>query len=336
MLLEFTDRGIYCPAADVYIDPWKPVPRALITHGHSDHSRWGHRHYLCTQPAAPVIRHRLGQVNIETVAYGEVRRINGVQFSFHPAGHIVGSAQIRVEYRGEIWVVSGDYKVEADGLCESFEAVPCHTFITESTFGLPVYTWKPQTEVFAEINAWWRRNREAGKVSVLAGYALGKAQRLLAGLDPGIGPIFTHGAIENTNEVLRAQGVELPATTRVTRDIDRKAYPGAMVIATPSATGSPWMKKFRQVSVGMASGWMALRGTRRRRAADRGFVLSDHADWEGLNEAIAATGAERVFVTHGYTEIFTRWLREQGYDAYVVKTEYEGELTEEAGSGEEE
>lgn len=324
-LLTFTDRGIFCPTAGVYIDPWRPVERALITHGHSDHARWGHQHYLSTHDAAPVIRHRLGEVNLETVAYGESRTINGVSFSFHPAGHIVGSAQIRVEYRGEVWVVSGDYKLEDDGLSAPFEPVRCHTFITESTFGLPVYKWPDAAEVFAEINDWWRRNREEGKVSVLGAYALGKAQRLLAGLDTSIGPIYTHGAVENTNEVLRAQGVPLPSTIHLTPEIDRRAFPGSLVIATPSAISGAWMRKFKDASVGLASGWMALRGTRRRRGADRGFVLSDHVDWEGLNRAVAATGAERVFVTHGYTEIFTRWLREQGYEAYVVRTEYEGE-----------
>jgi putative mRNA 3-end processing factor len=330
-LLEFTDHGIYCPVAGVYIDPWKPVRRALITHGHADHSRWGHKYYLCTREARPVIRYRLGEVKIETVEYGEARTINGVRFSFHPAGHIVGSAQIRVEYRGEVWLVSGDYKLEDDGLSAPFEPVKCHTFITESTFGLPVYTWKPQAQVFGEINDWWRRNKEEGKVSVLGAYALGKAQRLLEGLDLTTGPVYTHGAVEQINEIIRSQGIELPPTIRATPEIDRKTYAGAMVIATPSATASSWMRRFKPASVGIASGWMALRGTRRRRGADRGFVLSDHVDWEGLNSAIAATGAERVFVTHGYTEIFTRWLREQGYEAYVVKTEYEGDEVSEQG-----
>ncbi len=327
-LLEFSDRGIFCPPAEVFIDPWRPVARALITHGHADHSRWGHRHYLCTETAAPVIRYRLGDISLQTAKFDEPVTVNGVRFSFHPAGHILGSAQIRVEYRGEVWVVSGDYKLQNDGLSEPYEPVRCHAFITESTFGLPVYKWRPQAEVFDEINRWWRENRDAGKVTVLAGYALGKAQRLLANLDASIGPIYTHGAVENTNAVIRAQGASLPETIRVTQAIDRKAYPGAMVIATPSAIGSSWMKKFRPASVGVASGWMALRGARRRRAVDRGFILSDHVDWEGLNTAIRATGAERVFVTHGYTSIFRQWLCEQGYDAHEVKTEYEGELSE--------
>ncbi len=324
-LLTFTDRGIYCEAADVFIDPWKPVDRALITHGHSDHARWGHKHYLCTRSAAPVMRYRLGKINLQKVDFGEVIKHNGVSISFHPAGHIIGSAQIKLEYQGEAWVVSGDYKTEDDGLSEAFAPVPCHTFITESTFGLPVYRWPAQEDVFAEINAWWRANRDAGKVSVIGAYALGKAQRLLAGLDPSIGTIYTHGAVENTNEILRKQGVALPATTRVTDKVRSKDYSGSMVVATPSALGSPWMKRFKPAATGMVSGWMSLRGTRRRRAVDRGFVLSDHADWQGLNQAIEATGATTVFPTHGYAHVFARWLNDRGYQAAAVETAYEGE-----------
>jgi len=325
-LLEFTDKGIYCDAAGVYIDPWRPVSKALITHGHADHSRWGHQHYLFTKPAESVIRYRLGNIKAETVDFGETVHINGVQFSFHPAGHIPGSAQIRVEYQGEVWVASGDYKVEDDGLSEAFEPIACHTFITESTFGLPVYRWKPQESVFREINEWWRKNQAESKTSVIGVYALGKAQRVLAGLDTSIGPIYTHGAIENTNAVMRKQGLPLPETIKVTREAKGKDMEGAMVLATPSATGSNWMKRFKNASVGIASGWMALRGTRRRRSADRGFVLSDHADWVGLNDAITATGAERIIVTHGYTNLFARWLREErGLEAWEAQTEYEGE-----------
>ena len=327
-LLEFTNKGIYCAAADVYIDPWKKVKRALITHGHADHSRWGHSHYLCTRTAKPVIRHRLGPINVETVEYGESRTINGVKFSFHPAGHILGSAQIRVEHKGEVWVASGDYKIEDDGLAEAFEPVKCHAFITESTFGLPVYKWRPQAEVFADINQWWRDNQAEGKVSVISAYALGKAQRLMQQIDPSIGRIFTHGAVENINEVIRKQGIPLVETTRVHSSLKKKDYAGGLVIAPPSAIGSNWTRKFQPLSVGIASGWMALRGARRRRNADRGFILSDHADWEGLNQAIKDTGAETVIVTHGYTEIFTRYLREQGYNAYGEKTQFEAETPE--------
>ncbi len=329
MVLEFKPKGIYCPAGDFYIDPWKPVERALITHGHADHSRWGMKHYLATEAATPVIKHRLGDINIETIPYATARQIGDAKVSFHPAGHVPGSAQIRIEVGGEVWVASGDYKTVDDGLSEPFEPVKCHAFITESTFGLPVFKWDRQEDVIAGINAWWQANREAGRFSIIGAYALGKAQRILANVDTSIGPILTHGAIENTNAVLRAQGIALPDTIRVTPETNLKDHAGGLVIATPSAMNGPWARKFgtgaSAASTAFASGWMAMRGVRRRRSADRGFVMSDHADWEGLNTAIRATGAERVFVTHGYTQQFSRWLGEQGYDAAVVETEFEGE-----------
>ncbi len=325
MVLEFRDAGIYCPAADAYIDPWRPVDRALITHGHSDHARWGHARYLATEAAAPVIRHRLGDIALQTTRYGETHRIGDANISFHPAGHVPGSAQIRVEVGGEVWVASGDYKTTDDGLSEPFEPVRCDTFITESTFGLPIYTWPDEAALTAQINTWWAETRDRGQTAVLGVYALGKAQRVLRMLDPALGPILTHGAVEATNAVMRAQGIVLPDTTHVTPDLDLKPLKGAMVLAPPSALGSPWMRKFGPVSTGFASGWMRLRGVRRRRAADRGFVVSDHADWDGLNAAIAATGASRVFVTHGYTTQFAQWLGEQGYEAGIVQTEYSGE-----------
>ncbi|MEM7471414.1 MAG: ligase-associated DNA damage response exonuclease [Pseudomonadota bacterium] len=325
MVLEFRPEGIYCPAGDFFIDPWRPVDRALITHGHADHSRWGMKHYLATEAAAPVMRHRLGDVTIDTIKYAEPRQIGNAKVSFHPAGHVPGSAQIRVEVKGEVWVASGDYKTVDDGVSEAFTPVPCHAFISESTFGLPVFTWDRQEDVVAQINAWWQANRDQGRYSIIGAYALGKAQRILAHVDASIGPILTHGAIENTNDVLRGQGISLPETIRVSQDMNVKDHPGALVIATPSAMNGPWARKFGAASTGFASGWMAMRGVRRRRSADRGFVMSDHADWEGLNAAIKATGAERVFVTHGYTSQFRRWLCDQGYDAKVVETEFEGE-----------
>ena len=330
-VLTFTDRGIFCPEGEFHIDPWRPVDRALITHGHSDHARPGHGRYLCTRQAAPVIRHRLGPVRLETIAYGETRRIGGVTVSFHPAGHVPGSAQIRVDRDGEVWVVSGDYKVDADGLSEAFEPVACHTFISECTFGLPVFRWDPQAVILAQVNRWWAANAAEGRISILGAYALGKAQRILSGLDPGIGPILTHGALEATTGILRTQGYALPATIAVTAGVGAKSHPRAIVIAPPSADATPWASRFGPTAAAaFASGWMRLRGVRRRRGAETGFVLSDHADWPGLNAAIRATGAERVFVTHGYTTVFRRWLESQGYDAGIVQTEYDGEGSDNA------
>ncbi|MGR3503876.1 ligase-associated DNA damage response exonuclease [Pseudaestuariivita sp.] len=329
-VLTHTDRGIYCAAGDFFIDPWRPVPRALITHGHADHARPGMQSYLATHAALPVLRHRLGTIDAEGIGYGETRRIGGASVSFYPAGHVPGSAQIRVEVDGEVWVVSGDYKVEADGLSEPFEPVRCHHFITECTFGLPVFRWQPQPAVMDQVNGWWRANAAAGVVSMLGAYSLGKAQRLIANVDASIGPVLTHGAVEATNAVLRNQGVDLPDTTHWTGE-DGKPPRDALVIAPPGALEGTWARAFGQRSTAFASGWMGLRGIRRRRAGDRGFVISDHADWPGLLSAIAETGAEHVYATHGYTDVFARYLREErGLDAQVWEADYGGDETEEA------
>lgn len=324
-LLRATDHGLYCEAGDFHVDPWRPVARAIVTHAHADHARWGCQHYLVAAPGLGVFRERLPGAHIESLPYGEPTTVNGVRVSFHPAGHLLGSAQVRVEHRGEVWVVSGDYKVEADRTCAPFEPVRCHTFISESTFGLPVYRWRPEDSIYAEINAWWGANQERGLTSVLCAYALGKTQRLLAGLDPSIGPILLHGASVRLTDAYRAGGVNLPPTLPATVENAAATKGRALVLAPPSALGTPWLRKFEPASLAMASGWMQIRGTRRRRAMDRGFVLSDHADWPGLLSAIEATGAERIGVTHGYTESLVRWLRERGRDAWVVPTRYEGE-----------
>ena len=320
-VLTFTDRGIYCPAGDFHIDPWRPVPRALVTHGHSDHARPGMGAYLATSQALPVIRRRLGQITADAVAYGTTITIGGADVSFHPAGHVPGSAQIKVTVKGESWVVSGDYKTEADGLAEAFVPVACHAFISECTFGLPVFRWEPQPVVMARIADWWGANAANGKLSILGAYSFGKAQRLMAGLPP-LGPILTHGAVEDMTQILRAQGYPLPQTLRMTPEISAKTHPGALVIAPPSALGSAWATRLGPAEAAFVSGWMAVRGIRRRRALGTGFVLSDHADWQGLNDAIAATGAERVFVTHGYTAPFRQWLESRGYDAGIVETRF--------------
>tara|TARA_B110000046_G_scaffold34000_1_gene36653 strand:+ start:25203 stop:26225 length:1023 start_codon:yes stop_codon:yes gene_type:complete len=334
-LLQFTEKGIYCKQAKVYIDPWKPVDYAIITHAHADHSRWGNKFYLSHHLSKPIIQHRLSQdISIESMEYGERRTINGVGFSFHPAGHIIGSSQVRVEYKGEVWVASGDYKLENDGFCTPFEPVKCDVFITECTFGLPVFKWKPQEQVFAEMNTWWQKNKFEGKATVLAGYSLGKAQRILQGLDPSIGKIYTHGAIEKTNEIIRNMGVKLNETIYVESEIKKKDFEGSLIIAPPGALGTSWQKKFPAYEVGMASGWMNVRGTRRRQSLDRGFVLSDHADWDGLNSAVKATDCEKVIVTHGYTNIFSKWLNDKGIETQVESTEFEGELAE-VGQGKE-
>jgi putative mRNA 3-end processing factor len=324
--------GLYCAAGDFYIDPWQPVPRAVITHAHGDHARTGHTHYLAAAPSENVLRARLGDIALQAVPYGDAVRVGDTTVSLHPAGHVLGSAQVRIEHRGRVWVASGDYKVERDPTCAAFEPVPCETFITESTFGLPIYRWPSGDEVFADINRWWSDNADVGRASVLFCYAFGKAQRILAGIDPSIGPLLVHGAVEPLNRAYRASGIALPPTRLVSEVTDKSDLRRALVLAPPSAQGTPWLKRFGDYSDAFASGWMRLRGTRRRRALDRGFVLSDHADWPGLMRSIEATGATRVIVTHGQVPVMVRWLRERGLEADAFETRFGDEQAEAEGT----
>ena len=286
-LVVSTEAGLYCPAGDFYIDPWRPVERAVITHAHGDHATHGHRNYLASASGAGVLRARLGAISLQSLAYAETIAVKDARVSLHPAGHVLGSAQVRIEVEGHVCVVSGDYKLEHDSTCASFEPVPCHTFITESTFGLPIYRWRPQSEVFAEINQWWSDNAEQRRPSLLFAYAFGKAQRVLAGVDASIGPIVCHGAL-----------------------------------APLSARGTPWMRRLGDHSDAFASGLMRVRGVRRQRAFDRGFVLSDHADWPALLDTIRETGASQVFCTHGHAEALARYV-----GGGVMRTAWEGEPT---------
>lgn len=324
-LLTLTPFGLYCPQADVYLDPWKPVKRALITHAHADHARPGCERYLTHHTTGALLHARLGTAvhQVEGVNYGDVRTINGVHFSLHPAGHVPGSAQILVEYHGERWVFSGDYKVEPDNISVPFEAVRCNTFISECTFGLPVFKWQPQTEVLQEIEAWWKSNSERGVNSVLCAYSLGKAQRVICNLSAAVAPIALHGAVWNVTKAL-----SLPMG-RYERVDEGKRFKGALIVAPPAVLGTKWLQRFAPFETASASGWMAIRGIKRRRGVDRGFVLSDHADFAGLTSAIKATGAEKVLLTHGYTEEFSKWISSQGPQAQSLSTAFgDDEITE--------
>jgi len=313
-LLELRECGLYCPAGDFYIDPWEPAERAIVTHAHSDHACPGSRAYLAAAPGEALLRQRLGSgAAIQALDYAKPMTLGTARVSLHPAGHILGSAQVRIESNGEVWVVSGDYKLAPDPTCPPFEPLRCHTFVTESTFGLPIFRWPGAGQVLEDIHAWWRANRETGKSSVLFGWPLGKMQRVLAGLDPAIGPVYAHGAVERVNRIYRACGIALPATPPPAGDTKR-----ALILAPPGWQGSPWMKRFSAASTALVSGWMRIRGTRRRRSLDRGFVLSDHADWPALLAAIDQTRAETVWVTHGFRAPLVRWLQEHGRQAVEV------------------
>lgn len=328
-LLELRENGLYCTQGDFYIDPWRQVDRAVITHAHADHARWGMKHYLAHDDSAQILKYRLGEsISLETMPYGKCVSMNGVNVSLHPAGHIPGSAQIRMEYKGEISVVSGDYKTEADGLSTPFEPVRCHQFVSECTFGLPIYQWEPQEVVFKAINRWWKENASQGRCSVIYAYSLGKAQRILKYLNLENGPVYLHGAIWNSNRALMENGISLPHADKVAELVPKQLYGTALVIAPPSAAGSPWLKKLSPYRTAACSGWMNIRGARRRRAMDAGFVLSDHADWNGLNEAIAATCAEDILLTHGFTDTFARYLSDKGLNAKVLDTLFVGETAD--------
>lgn len=330
-ILQSTTRGLYCMLGDFYVDPLSPVDRAVVTHAHSDHARWGCKRYLAAQPGESLLRMRMSpDAEFRFLPYGETLTVGGVQVSFHPAGHILGSAQVRLEYRDQIVLITGDYKLGSDPTCKAWEPVPCHTMVTESTFGLPIYRWEQEQTIVDSINQWWRESRDDGKCCLLYGYAVGKSQRLLAGLDPSIGKIYCHGAVEKGNEAYRQTGIAIPETTYVGSIAGKHDWRGAMVVAVPSVHGTPWTKRFGRCSTAMASGWMAVRGARRRRSVDRGFVMSDHVDWPSLLAAIDACNPETVWVTHGYSATVARYLVEHGRDARVLDSRSRSEADEDA------
>jgi len=313
----FTDgrEGLACAAGGFHVDPREPVSFAVVTHAHADHAVPGSARYLCAQPSLALLRHRLGaDATIDAVPYGEERLLGETRVSFHPAGHILGSAQVRVDGRGEVWVVTGDYKREADPTCARFEPVRCDVLVTEASYALPIFRWDDPREVFRDIHRWWEAN--ARRASVLFCYVLGKAQRILAGLaELTQRPVYVHGALEPLTRVYREAGVQMVPTLPVAETAKGRSFAGELVLAPITARGSPWMRRFGESESAFASGSMRIRGQRRRRSFDRGFVLSDHADWPGILRTIEESGARRVFATHGYREALVHWLRERGVDA---------------------
>lgn len=328
-ILHFNDKGIYCVPGDFYIDPWKPVEKALITHGHADHARWGMKSYLCHHFTVPILHSRIGKdIHVEGIGYNETRNINGVKVSFHPAGHIIGSAQIRLEYKGKIVVVSGDYKVQDDGISTPFEPIKCHEFVTESTFGLPIYNWDSIAQQNKAMQNWVIHNQSQGKTSVFVGYSLGKAQRIMKALNK-IAPIYTHYSITKLNEAYKQVGVQLPEYTSLDFRESVAHVDQSVVIVPPALVESNVLKKIPNMVYAICSGWMQIRGARRWRSADAGFAISDHADWNGLVTAIKETQAVKVYVTHGQTGVFTRYLTELGIEAVELHTAFGNEEDEE-------
>ena len=340
-MIELTDQGLYCPAADFYIDPWRPVARAIITHGHADHARAGSQHYFAHQHSEALLRHRLGKaINFTGMDYGQPSFFNGIEVSLHSAGHILGSAQVRISDGKEVWVASGDYKRDApsggsDPSCAPFEVVPCDTFITEATFALPIYHWPDINDVVSDIYQWWQSNAKLNKASVLFCYSLGKAQRILSLLEQHTSQtVLLHGAVTKLTEIYRQTGIAMLPTAPALAD-KKTDYAGELIIAPPGANGTPWMKRFGDCSTGFCSGWMLLRGNRRRKGYDRGFVISDHADWPGLLQTIEECGAKKVLATHGRTDVLVRFLRERSIEAHSLKTFFSDESLDESNQNDE-
>lgn len=324
-ILNFTDKGIYCIPGKFYIDPWKPVDYALITHGHADHARWGMTKYLCHHLTVPILHIRIGKdIQVQGIGYNEPININGVKVSFHPAGHIIGSAQIRMEYKGKVVVVSGDYKLQNDGLSTVFEPVKCHEFVTESTFGLPIYKWASTEKLNESMQNWVLQNQEIGKTSVFVGYSLGKAQRILNAVN-GIAPIYTHYSVAKLNQAYESAGIQLPNYETLDFRESVQHVNKGIVIVPPSLVDTAILKKIPNMVYAICSGWMQVRGARRWRSADAGFAVSDHADWDDLLKAVKETNAEKVYVTHGQTAVFAKYLNENGIEAVELHTAFGNE-----------
>lgn len=328
-LLSLSSRGLKSDDSAFHVDAWKSVDVNLVSHAHGDHAHHGSSEYWATLGSAQIMKKRLGtDINVKIVDYGKKYKLGSNWVSFHPAGHILGSAQIRIEKQNSpsnVLVFTGDFKRDPDPTCLPFEIVPCQTFITESTFGLPIYDWQPTEDIIKQVADWWDLNQSSGKTSLLFCYSLGKAQRLLAELMKfKSDTVLVHGATHNLTEIYRNLGVKMIPTELITPE--HTDFKGRLVVAPPSAHRSVWMKKFKDVSTGFASGWMAVRGIRKGRSYERGFVLSDHADWKSLVQTVKDVGASKVYVTHGSKETFSRFLTEELHiDAVPLKTEYSDE-----------
>lgn len=322
-LLSLTNKGLYCALGDFFIDPWEEVDTAIITHGHGDHARPGMKHYLCVRENEFILTKRIPEARITTYSYGEAFHMGEVDVSFHPAGHILGSSQIRIQYQDEIWVFTGDFKREVDPTCLPFEVVPCDVFISEATFSIPVYRWPSFDHEINEIYSWWMKNKEEGNNSVLLCYALGKAQRIIAGLRKLTDEtIWVHGTIDEMNKSYAKSGLSWENVKKVPLESNEKFH-GAFIMCPPSAQGSSWSKRLSPQKVAFASGWMRLRGNRRRKGYERGFVISDHADWPSLIKTVKDTGCSKVYFTHGQTDVIVKYLNEQGINAYDLKLPYD-------------
>ena len=328
--LEIKPEGLYCPPGNFFIDAWRPVALSLITHAHGDHAYRGHQHYLSSEDSRQILEHRLGAIPLQSLPYGEKIKIGETWVSFHPAGHILGSSQIRIETNQSVTVISGDYKRAYDTSCQGFEVIECDTFVTESTFALPIYRWKEGETIAEEIFQWWQTNQQNQHPSIIFCYSLGKAQRVLALLQKlAPQPIFLHGAIHGLSQIYANKGIQMAPFKAVTEKEKGDSFQTDLILAPPSALGTPWLKRFPNYRAALASGWMQVRGTRKRKNLDKGFVLSDHADWNDLIRTVKDTKAKNIFTTHGYSGVLAQYLKEElalnAHELKGLETHDEGE-----------
>jgi putative mRNA 3-end processing factor len=334
-LLAPTAAGLCCKPGGFHIDPVRPVERALITHAHSDHARPGHGAVLATQETLDMMRLRYGDNfagRIQAVRYGESLQLGGVNLSFHPAGHVLGSAQIAVTCDDLRIVASGDYKDAPDPTCEPFEVVPCDVFITEATFGLPVFRHPNAAHEVRKLLDSVRLFPE--RAHLVGAYSLGKAQRVIAllraaGYDA---PIYLHGAMEPITRYYESRGIVL-GDLRLVKDMRKADLAGTVTLAPPSATSDLWTRRFPDPITAFASGWMRIRARARQRGVELPLVISDHADWDGLTATIKATGAGEVWVTHGEEEALVHWCQMQGLVARPLALVGYGEEDESTATG---
>ena len=314
-MIILTSKGLFCPAGQFYIDPSGAVDRAVITHAHSDHARRGSKNYYCVHSGVDLLKARIGKnINVQNFSYGETFFLNGVKVSFHPAGHILGSSQVRLQMGDEVWVASGDYKREKDPTCEPFEVVPCDVFVTEATFGTPAFRWNTDADLGSEIYSWWKKNADEGFNSVVFAYSLGKTQRILGELYTKTkNPIYCHSAAAEINECYRKHGIQMAPTICLSEvDIDSKLSGELFVVPQSFMKNAQSQLLGERFRTAFASGWMAQRDHN----YDHGFLMSDHADWTDLVRTIQETGAKKVFVQHRGHGALVKHLRQLGLKAF--------------------
>ena len=310
-LISQKSQGLYCESANIWIDPYKSVEKAIITHAHSDHFTNGCREYICSIETGLLLKKRFGNnINLKTVEYDKKFLINGINFSLHPSGHILGSSQIKIMTDSETWLITSDFKRQKDKTCKSYERLKTDFLICESTFGLPIFNWESTNKIIDKITKWVNQSEDS--TSILFCYSLGKAQRLLSELNrQNFKNIYVHKSINNINTIYKNLGIELEEAKIFDNNLEINNLKDCLLLLPPSLNNQNFLKKFKRFQTGFASGWMSIRALKKRSGFDKGFTISDHADWNGLIKTIKESEAKRVFLNHGDGESLANFLRDK-------------------------